>query len=364
MKTRYGPIVVALAAIFAIGLCLFIWIRRPPGFYRVTILPSLGGDAMAAHAINDRGQVVGTAQASDGQWHFFFWDPQGGMQDLGVTGGGRFDINNTCQIAGSMTDPNGNEQAFLWECDKGRTLLGTLGGKTSHAMGINNRGQIVGNADLPDGSWHAFLWDRVHGMRDIGTLGGRDSQGRCINDAGVVFGLSHTATLENQPFLWDPNEGMVALDASLAISTLNSINDGSCVVGPMRSPGRTSHMGIWCKRAGPKELFPLPLGGQTLGLPLISDANQIVFDELDTKKPWWLPRRLFHPRSRHYLWDPNCGVISLDRYVPSRRNEFFYAMDINNKGCIVGILDCQPKPPQPARARAIVLEPIPERWGK
>jgi probable HAF family extracellular repeat protein len=277
MKTRYRTIVVALAAVSAIALCLFLLGRQSQQLYRVTILPSLGGDAMGAHAINDRGQVVGTAQTADDKWHFFFWDPQGGTQDLGVTGGGRFDLNNACQIAGSMIDPNGNEQAFLWECDKGRMLLGTLGGKASRALGIN---------------------------------------------------------------------------------------DGSCVVGPMRSPGRDSHMGMWHKRAGPKELFPLPLRGQTFGLPLISDANQIVFDELDAKKPWWLPQKLFHPRSRHCLWDPNRGVISLDRYVPGRRNESFYAMDINSEGCIVGILNYQPKPPQPARARAIVLEPIPERWGK
>ncbi len=327
----------------------------------MTILPSLGGDQMGAHAINERGQVVGKAQTPDGQWHFFFWDPQGGMQDLGVTGGGRFDINNACQIAGSMIDPNGNEQAFLWECDKGRMLLGTLGGKTSQAMGINNRGQVVGNSERSDGSSHAFLWDPAHGMLDLGTLGGTDSQGRALNDAGVVFGLSHTPTMENQPFIWDANDGMVAIDPSLAISTLNSINNSSCVVGPMRSPGRSAHMAVWRKGAGLKELFPLPLGGQTLGLPLINDANQIVFDELDHKKPWWLPEKLFYPRSRHYLWDPHCGVVRLDRYVPSRRKEFFYVMDLNNKGCIVGFLYREPKPP---RARAIVLEPIPERWGK
>lgn len=364
MKRRVVLAAVVLVAAVAVGVGLFFLIGQPPKLYRATILPSLGGDQMGAHAINERGQVVGIAQAADGQWHFFFWDPQGGMQDLGVAAEGRFDINNACQIAGSMIDPNGNQRAFLWECDKGRTLLGTLGGKSSYPMAINNRGQIVGNSERADGSWHAFLWDRASGMRDLGTLGGANSQGRCINDAGVVFGLSHTPTKEYQPFIWDANDGMIALDASLAISTLNSINNGSCVVGLMRSPGRDSHMGMWHERSGPKELFPLPLGGQTIAMPLINDANQIVFDELDAKKPWWLPQKLFRPRSRHYLWDPHRGVISLDRYVPSRRNEFFYAMDINSKGCIVGILHCQPKPPRPARARAIVLEPIPEQWGR
>jgi probable HAF family extracellular repeat protein len=330
----------------------------------VTILASLGGDKVGAHAINERGQVVGIAQAADGQWHFFFWDPQGGMQDLGVAAEGGFDINNACQIAGSMIDPNGNQRAFLWECDKGRTLLGTLGGKSSYPMAINNRGQIVGNSERSDGSWHAFLWDPVGGMQDLGTLGGANSQGRAINDAGTVFGLSHTPTLENQPFIWDSNDGMVAIDASFSISTLNGVNDDSCVVGPMCSPGQDPHMAIWRKGVGPKELFRLPLGGQALGLPLINDADQIVFDELDHRKPWWLPQRFFRPRSRHYLWDPHRGVIGLDRHVPSRRNESFYTTDINSKGCIVGILDCQPKPPRPARARAVVLEPIPERWGQ
>ncbi|MGE5294856.1 MAG: hypothetical protein ACM3VT_08500, partial [Solirubrobacterales bacterium] len=363
MKRRVVLAAVALVAVVAVGVGLFFFVGQPRKLYRVTVLPSLGGDQMGAHAINDRGQVVGKAQTPDGQRHFFFWDPQGGMQDLGVTGEGRFDINNTCQIAGSMIDPNGNEQAFLWECDKGRTLLGTLGGKTSQVMAINNRGQIVGTSETADGSSHAFLWDPARGMRDLGTLGGTDSQGHAINDAGVVFGYSDAPTREDQPFIWDANDGMVAIGPSCEITRLNGINSGFWVVGGMFSPDRGGvWMAAWRKGAGPTELFPIDM--PLFEPALLNDANQIVFWDLGDKRPWWLPKAFFHRRYREYLWDPNRGIIRLDPYISAGRKESFYPMDINNKGCIVGFLYREPKPPHPACARAIVLEPISERWDK
>ncbi|MEN6575730.1 MAG: hypothetical protein ABFD90_05250 [Phycisphaerales bacterium] len=187
MKKRSRAILVGLVATSLVVLSLLVALRRSSGFYWVTILPSLGGDGTAAHAINDRGQIVGTAHTADGQWHFFLWDRGGGMRDLGVTGGiCHFDIN---------------------------------------------------------------------------------------------------------------------------------------------------------------------------------DANQIVFDELESRRPRWLPEKSFppRPRFRRYLWDPNCGLIHLDLYVAEGSRKDFSPVDINNKGCIVGFLKSGPKL---THCRAVLLEPIPERWGK
>jgi probable HAF family extracellular repeat protein len=116
-------------------------------------------------ALNDRGQIVGTAVTSQGN-HLFLWDHVTGMQDLGPVIAGRLDINNAGQIAGTIVDPNGNQQAFLWEAGKGRTMLGTLGGKMSVSLGINNRGQIVGVSDKGGDRPGLFLW----------TAGGRNSK--------------------------------------------------------------------------------------------------------------------------------------------------------------------------------------------
>lgn len=95
MKGRCRTVVIALVAVFGIGLCLFFAMRWTPRRYRVAILPSLGRDAVGAHAINDRGRIVGVAQARDGRYHMFLWDREHGLQDMGVTGDARFDINNT-----------------------------------------------------------------------------------------------------------------------------------------------------------------------------------------------------------------------------------------------------------------------------
>ena len=58
----------------------------------VQFLGSLGGHVSQAHAINDRGQVVGRSAYASGQHgyegtHAFLWDPNDGMTDLGTVGG-------------------------------------------------------------------------------------------------------------------------------------------------------------------------------------------------------------------------------------------------------------------------------------
>jgi len=352
-------IVPACAAVLIAGITAVSYLRRPPAWYRATILPSLGGTVTAAHAINEHGQVVGIAQTKDGQWHLFLWDREHGTKDLGVTGTARFDINNAGQIAGAVVDPNGNEKAHLWEPGKGWTPLGTLGGKDSYALAINNRGAIVGTSETSDGRLHAFLWDRPHGMRDLGTLGGTESQGRAINDAGAVFGLSHTPTEEYRPFLWDPNSGMTVISPLPAGTSLNGLNNGSWTVGHADDQPLRRRMIAWNRNAGLHDLFPLDQ--PVIDLPLLNDAGQVVYREMPADPSSWIQRRLSPSSPKHYLWDPNRGKILLDPHIPAGAKETSWLTDINNRGGIVGFVESRS---EPSRVRAILLEPIPERWGK
>lgn len=74
---------------------------------------TLGGPGSQAVAMNDRGQVVGSAE---------------------------------------------NGHAFLWQNGK-KIDLGTLPDATeSEAVAINNHGQIVGRSRTKDGKEHAVLW--------------------------------------------------------------------------------------------------------------------------------------------------------------------------------------------------------------
>src|SRR5438034_1164534 len=52
--------------------------------YTIEDLGTLGGDESTARDINNLGQVVGAAQAKDGNFHAFVWSPSDGMSDLKV----------------------------------------------------------------------------------------------------------------------------------------------------------------------------------------------------------------------------------------------------------------------------------------
>jgi len=135
--------------------------------YDVIEIPTLGGTNSFAYSINDLGQVVGSAQTS-----------------------------------------NGLNVAFLWQSGS-ITNLGTLpGGQYSRAGDINNKGWITGTSDatgLVDGVQiddHAFLITNGV-LKDLGTLGGKTSDGKGLNEAGDVAGWSFERfqTAVNQPFL-------------------------------------------------------------------------------------------------------------------------------------------------------------------
>ncbi|ONI92899.1 hypothetical protein ALI22I_01305 [Saccharothrix sp. ALI-22-I] len=168
-----------------------------------------------AYAINDSGQVVGTALPSKGYpLHGFVWQ-NGVMRDLGTLGGDgeateARDIADTGQIVGSSQNTGGEIHAFTWTAGT-MTDLGTLGGDYSSAYGVNEHGRIVGGsriADSPDpnNAGHAVLW----------------------TDGLMV----------------DLNEHVTNLPEDVALEVAWSINDDGAIVGTTCSlycePGKTA----------------------------------------------------------------------------------------------------------------------------
>jgi hypothetical protein len=106
----------------------------------------------------------------------------------------------------------------------------------------------------------------------------------------------------------------------------------------------------------------LDLKGST-GVICVNDANQVLFHNTKGLQRFRIPllNRLFRRyRTRAYVWDPNLGVVPLDGYVPRGTDMQLAVRDLNNNGCVVGDLVSRTG----NRRVAILLEPIPERWGK
>jgi probable HAF family extracellular repeat protein len=118
-------------------------------------------------AINDKGVIVGTyvtpnlwlAQPYAQVVRSFIFDGKN-FADLGNLPGGQSveatAINNNGQVVGSATTADGSTHAFLYDNGK-MTDLGTLDGNASYAKSINDSGEIVGTALDAYGKEAAFV---------------------------------------------------------------------------------------------------------------------------------------------------------------------------------------------------------------
>jgi probable HAF family extracellular repeat protein len=140
----------------------------------VTRLGYLGaGNASAASAINDAGQVVGEsnlAHNAQAPTHPYLFD--GTLHDLGALSGQGVSsavvINNAGQVAGYSDAGQGRTHVFFY--DHGvMTDLGSFGGFDVTIGGMNQLGQVVGTGNTPDGPDIAFL-SRGGSLVDLNTL--------------------------------------------------------------------------------------------------------------------------------------------------------------------------------------------------
>ena len=240
---------------------------------QINDLRTLGGNESLASAVNNRGQIVGSAANAipdpfntspflfgwGTQMHAFLWQ-NGEMRDLGTLGGPDSVaglVNEAGQVAGisytSYTPNPANGGAppmhpFLWENGKMRDL-GTIGGTQVFQLNaLNERGQVVGSMTLADedpNHVHPFLWNGKT-LLSLGALGGNEGEADWLNDAGEVVGHAATPNLcpggetIDHAFLW--GEGVMSdlgtvpgVDPLMGASGATGINSKTQIVGESNS---------------------------------------------------------------------------------------------------------------------------------
>ncbi len=338
------------AVAFIVGV--FLCILHQPALYHVTVLPSLAGGRVHAHALNDLGLVVGVENVG-GSERLFLWDRKNGIQDLGPATGDQLAIDDSDRIAGTMPDPNGR-LAFLWESGKGRTRLGTLGGSQSIVTAMNNRGQVVGVSHDANNASHAFIWSMSSGMRRLAARDGSRGWPQCINDAAHIL-----MTKPSGWFLMDSN-GTMLLDAVLPNVAPRNVNNSSCLAGVEGPGGAMPRLIFWSRQGTPRYVASLSAHA---ALTRLNDKGQIAYTNFcDRDRRQEQMENIRGPASMpfegiSFLWDPIRGGVSLTRYLRGMRR--FIVEDLNNNGAIVGTGETED-----GTIRAVLLEPIPERWHK
>ncbi len=314
--------------------------RWTPSFI-MTDLGTLGGPDSAAHRINDSGQIVGWADAPDGERHAFLWE-NGVMTDLGTLGGVSSIANNVNaqgQVVGQSALADGTNHAFLWK-DGTMIDLGSFAVDTdSNAYDINDLGQIVGEAYFNAVVHHGFLWDpdQPNGMTgtmvDLGALANPGSVAHSINNSGLIGGytatpqtLIYSATSQNgTPFTTLPNATFPGGVGSM----IKDINENGLILGQAKL-GNVSgdHHAYLYENGELTDLSSIPADGE--GNRSSESAGINSFGVCVGAYSYTLGEK------RGYVYF-NGTMYDLSDLVVQNPNEWvFGAGGINDKGQIVG----------------------------
>lgn len=147
------------------------------GIESLGLLP--GATRSGAEDINDLGRIVGGSGIGLSDSRAFVWDVTSGMVEMpggfDITPERAYAINNAGQIVGSALTPGGRK-AFLWDEEDGMVILPNLPDLPTYAIAydINEHGVVVGTAAREIG-FHRyivkpFIWDSQHGTRTLETL--------------------------------------------------------------------------------------------------------------------------------------------------------------------------------------------------
>jgi probable HAF family extracellular repeat protein len=260
---------------------------RPHAFVwdngKITDVPTLGGDFIAAYGINDAGQVVGWSQVTpdpQAPRHAFLWSQEQGLTDLNTLAGSRESIALAINDAGQVVGGETNGHALLWSDGKVTDLFPGPR-QFSTAFAINNVGQVAADSTVLAGDSHATLWDQGQAT-DLGTLPRQEeSHASGINDAGQVVGVSGSIG-----FVWDKGTLTALPTLGGGWSPAYAVNNAGQVVGMSTLVSSVSHAILY--QGGVlqdlNDLVPPDSGLRLDTAVAINDPGQIVVNALDADR--------------------------------------------------------------------------------
>ncbi len=328
MKKKKLFIIFFCLILLVAGVLLKLYRPHNQGLYKVTILPSLGGNFTLPLAINDKGQIAGFSEVRQGNYHLFLWDKENGMRDLGAVIGDYISLNNAGQISANLVDSNDIHHAFIWDPNAGRMNLPTLGGNNTYAHRINNVGQVVGASETTNGVKHAFVWDALNGMLDLTPNSTTNTRAWLINDSGQIVVLVQSGEL-----LVKVIKNNITPPVPVPLIGSRNINNSGCVAGTIQIRQGTYDIALWHQNFGQKSLFQTNADFSYR----INDFNQVIISEHQEYAKIF-KKFISPPPNTIYLIDPNLGRIYLDGYINLNSNEEIYITDINNNGWITGAI--------------------------
>lgn len=276
-------------------------------------------------ALNDRGQVVGSANVPEtGALHAYLWSKSTGVVDLRTLGpppgeSAARDINNKGQVVGISGVDVGPGHAVLWIPGVRILDLGTLGGLFSEATAINDAGQVTGVSQTAGSSTEAFIWTKANGMRGIGTLGGGSSRGTDINAGGEIAGASTDAAGTGKPFFWSPQQGMIGIGEG---GFANDLNDKGMVVGVETISGQDRAF-AWTRGTG--VIYLGTFGGASSVAVRVNNRGHVVGS---AQAP---------DGARAFVWSRADGLVDLNTRIPDAPAGLVltFARAISDNGAIV-----------------------------
>ncbi|WP_326550653.1 hypothetical protein [Micromonospora sp. NBC_01813] len=206
------------------------------------LLGTFGGDSSLPHDLNNAGEVVGQAQAVDGQIHAFRWH-RGVLTDLGVLG--EYSSGNAINERGVVVGTS-QYRAVMWRGDAMTVLVDRNESGSAGAWDINDRNEVIGVRYLPTSYMYGqgFLWRNGHAV-DLPGIGG-DTYPAKINNRGEIVGFVETGQgATTNAALWRNGQLTVISPPGAIASLAHDINERGQVIGGMVTSSGTWHYFLW-----------------------------------------------------------------------------------------------------------------------